>query len=186
MKKLNFSQLSSDYLIDLRSAEDFAFAHYRGAINIPFNPNLAAWTRCAIPIAAPIILIADQEMAEAAAESLQIAGYSVLGFIPFENQYAKDSLETISVMELISGDKYIIDVRTLHEWNVGHIKDAKHIELSQFAQKIQDIPENKEIAVICGGGNRSSVAASLLKKSGHSKVSNVRGGMSAWKQVADK
>ena len=37
------------------------------------------------------------------------------------------------------------------------------------------------MAVICGSGYRASIAASFLKREGYESVSNVIGGMSAWK-----
>jgi hydroxyacylglutathione hydrolase len=43
------------------------------------------------------------------------------------------------------------------------------------------VPKDRPIATICGSGYRSSVSASLLLKHGHPDVTNVLGGMSAWK-----
>ena len=41
-------------------------------------------------------------------------------------------------------------------------------------------PGHGAVAVICAGGYRSSIAASLLERIGVSRVSNVVGGMAAW------
>jgi hydroxyacylglutathione hydrolase len=35
--------------------------------------------------------------------------------------------------------------------------------------------------VICGSGYRSSIASSVLKRSGYENITNVMGGMGAWK-----
>lgn len=184
MKKITLEELSSqDYLIDLRPAAQFAANHYKGAINVPFSANLIGWMSSAVQPSSTLVLIAEQETAESAAEPLQMAGFSVLGFILPEDLSPNDTLETITVAELAGRDNIIIDVRTPQEWVAGHIKGARHLELSQFAQKMDTIPKDQDVALICGGGNRSSVAASLLKKSGHPHVANVRGGMSAWKQA---
>jgi hydroxyacylglutathione hydrolase len=40
------------------------------------------------------------------------------------------------------------------------------------------------VAVICGSGYRSSVAASVLKARGHRRVFNVLGGMTGWEAEA--
>jgi hydroxyacylglutathione hydrolase len=44
-----------------------------------------------------------------------------------------------------------------------------------------EVPGDKPVAVVCGSGYRSSVAASLLRAEGYDRVANVLGGMSAWR-----
>jgi hydroxyacylglutathione hydrolase len=50
-----------------------------------------------------------------------------------------------------------------------------------LANQLKDVPKDRPLAVICGSGYRSSVASSLLKRSGYDNVTNVMGGMGAWK-----
>ncbi len=187
MKKLTLNDVNENQIvIDLRTAELFAIKHYPGAINVPFGGSLVGWVKSAVPDNASLILIGTQEMAEASVDHLQFYGFSVIGYVPeelLENHPKNESLKTISVTELAAGKHYIVDVRTSQEWEAGHIKGAQHLELSKFKQTIDQIPKDREIALICGGGNRSSVAASVLKKNGYPHVVNVRGGMSAWKQA---
>lgn len=73
-----------------------------------------------------------------------------------------------------------IDVRTPQEYQANHRKPFKNIPLSQLAQQINKIDENKEVVVICQSGMRSMKAAKILKKQGFENVTNVKGGMSAW------
>ena len=40
---------------------------------------------------------------------------------------------------------------------------------------------SRHVAVVCGTGYRGSIAASFLKSRGYTDVSNVLGGMTAWK-----
>jgi rhodanese-related sulfurtransferase len=63
---------------------------------------------------------------------------------------------------------------------LGHIKEAHHTELNQLPNALHKISKQTEITVLCGGGNRSSIAASLLMKKGFQNVKNVKGGMQAW------
>jgi hydroxyacylglutathione hydrolase len=50
---------------------------------------------------------------------------------------------------------------------------------AELPARLDEVPAGA-VAVICGSGFRSSVAASLLQARGHGDVSSVLGGMSAW------
>jgi len=77
----------------------------------------------------------------------------------------------------------VLDVREATEWNAGHIDGAHLQSYRQLAPRIGDLPfaPDTRIAVICHSGSRSSTAASLLRRHGFTRVSNVTGGMVAWK-----
>jgi len=69
----------------------------------------------------------------------------------------------------------------ISEFDEGHIKGAKHIYLGHIQQRLKELPNKEEmICCICGGGSRSSLAASVLEKNGYENVYNVFGGMTAW------
>jgi rhodanese-related sulfurtransferase len=74
-------------------------------------------------------------------------------------------------------DKVFIDVRTPGEYKARNIKQFKNMPLGTDYSKL---PKNKEIVVICQSGMRSNNACKQLKKLGYEKVTNVRGGMSAY------
>lgn len=82
--------------------------------------------------------------------------------------------------ELKDKNKQFIDVRTTGEFNSNHIKGFKNIPLQQLPQKIGELSKDREVVVICQSGMRSNKGSKLLKKSGFGKVTNVKGGMSAW------
>jgi hydroxyacylglutathione hydrolase len=50
----------------------------------------------------------------------------------------------------------------------------------QLASHLDDVPSNKSVATVCGSGNRSSIATSILKREGFEPL-NIAGGMDAWK-----
>lgn len=74
-------------------------------------------------------------------------------------------------------DKVFIDVRTHGEFSSRHVKPFVNIPLGSDFSKL---PKDKEIVVICQSGMRSKQACTQLKKLGFDKVTNVRGGMSAY------
>jgi len=83
--------------------------------------------------------------------------------------------------ELINKDKQFIDVRTSGEFKGNHIRGFKNIPLHQLSQKADmELSKEKEVIVICQSGMRSQKASKVLKKLGFTKVTNVKGGMSAW------
>jgi hydroxyacylglutathione hydrolase len=43
-------------------------------------------------------------------------------------------------------------------------------------------PAGEELAVVCAGGYRSTVVASVLARHGYQRLLNVTGGMNAWKR----
>lgn len=51
---------------------------------------------------------------------------------------------------------------------------------AELLRRIDEIPEDRPIATICGSGYRSSVAASVLRSRGRRIAANVLGGMTAW------
>ena len=83
--------------------------------------------------------------------------------------------------ELKNKEKQFIDVRTPNEFNTKHIKEFKNIPLVDLQKKASDLSIDKEVFVICQSGMRSSKASRVLKKMGFKYITNVKGGMSAWR-----
>ncbi|MGX6441805.1 rhodanese-like domain-containing protein [Neobacillus sp. K501] len=83
--------------------------------------------------------------------------------------------------ELKDKNKIFVDVRTAGEFKGKNIKEFKNIPLHQLTERAEkELSKDKEIVVICQSGMRSQKASKLLKKLGYTKVTNVKGGMSAW------
>jgi len=76
----------------------------------------------------------------------------------------------------------VIDVREKHEWDDGHMPNAKHIPKDQIAEKIEEISPDKTSAIYlhCRSGTRSQIAASTLISQGYKNVYSVDGGIVDW------
>ena len=75
--------------------------------------------------------------------------------------------KTENVKDFVDRGAVIIDVRTVGEFQQGHIKGAKSIPLDMIFSKVAEIKKlNKPVIVYCRSGMRSSQAASVLKNSG--------------------
>jgi rhodanese-related sulfurtransferase len=74
----------------------------------------------------------------------------------------------------------LIDVREQSEWNQGHAPGATLIPLGSVANRLTDIPRDRDVLLICRSGNRSGAAQRQLQQLGYQRVFNVTGGMNAW------
>ena len=75
----------------------------------------------------------------------------------------------------------ILDVREPYEWEAGRVEGAIHVPLNDLmaGKGIEDLDQNKPVAVICRSGNRSELAHLMLKARGF-EAYNVRDGMEGW------
>ena len=73
----------------------------------------------------------------------------------------------------------IIDVREDDEYAAGHVSGAASLPLSEVEARMQDLPKDQTLYLICQGGGRSGKAADLLSEAGFDARS-VSGGTSAW------
>ena len=74
----------------------------------------------------------------------------------------------------------VLDVRRETEWEAGHIPGATHVPGNDIVQRAAEFADKEPLALVCGSGYRSSVAASLLSQRGFGRIYNVIGGMRAW------
>ncbi|MCR8657164.1 rhodanese-like domain-containing protein [Paenibacillus endoradicis] len=98
------------------------------------------------------------------------------------NRKATAGIKQISaatLTEILASDEHVfIDVRTPAEYNSNHIKQFRNIPLGS---DMTMLPKDKDIVVICQSGMRSMQACKRLKKLGYTSITNVKGGMTAYK-----
>jgi rhodanese-related sulfurtransferase len=81
-------------------------------------------------------------------------------------------------------DLLVLDVRSPEEFTQdGHVAGATLIPLPDLAMRLKEVPTNRPIACFCRSGNRSQVAADLLRKNGYANVTNVLGGIISWREA---
>ncbi|MDP4500344.1 MULTISPECIES: rhodanese-like domain-containing protein [unclassified Nonomuraea] len=76
-------------------------------------------------------------------------------------------------------DAYLLDVREQEEWVAGHAPDAAHIPMTQIQQRVDEVPADRTVYVVCRVGGRSLQVAAWLNQLGRDAV-NVGGGMQSW------
>ncbi|MFM7672393.1 MAG: rhodanese-like domain-containing protein [Bacteroidota bacterium] len=83
----------------------------------------------------------------------------------------------------------LIDVRTLAEYQEGHIPGAHLIDVqqeAQFIQQIQTLDVNRPYVLYCRSGRRSKTAKDLMMQKGFKKVVDLQGGFMGWKGNTEK
>lgn len=75
---------------------------------------------------------------------------------------------------------FLLDVREPSEYSVAHVAGAVLIPLGQLEARLDEVPADREIAVICRSGARSGRATQFLQARGR-RARNVAGGMLAWR-----
>ena len=73
----------------------------------------------------------------------------------------------------------LLDVREHDEWAAGHAPEAIHIPMGDLAGRLDDLPSDNEVYVVCRSGGRSARVTAYLNANGWD-AKNVEGGMQSW------
>jgi hydroxyacylglutathione hydrolase len=116
-----------------------------------------------------------------------IAGYLSGGMTSWRQEKRPiERVERIDVAELHrrADELQILDVREQSEWDAGHIPGSSLVPYHDIHGRIPDgVDPAAPIAAICSSGQRSAVAASLLKRHGARHVIHVAdGGVGTWER----
>ena len=76
---------------------------------------------------------------------------------------------------------FLLDVRTQEEWNEFHAPNSTLIPLDQLASRLNEVPKDKEIVVVCRSGNRSQEGRDILLQAGFTQVTSMQGGLNDWR-----
>ena len=78
------------------------------------------------------------------------------------------------------GDVSVIDVREPHEYNAGHVPNAKLIPVATVFARKDELPRDKDVIFICQVGQRSALACEMAAAAGLTRLFNLEGGTEAW------
>jgi rhodanese-related sulfurtransferase len=74
----------------------------------------------------------------------------------------------------------LIDVREPWEFEYCRIEGSALIPLGELAARIDEMPVDRPLVIVCHHGNRSGYATAILLEAGFRDVYNLRGGVEAW------
>lgn len=89
-----------------------------------------------------------------------------------------DEYKQVSVTEirkLVEEGAFIIDAREPDEYDLGHITTSKNIPLSQFRQRLDEIPTDQPVYVHCQSSQRSYNMVRALNNLGYTNIVNISG-----------
>ena len=80
---------------------------------------------------------------------------------------------------------YVLDVREPWEHDRARIDGATLIPMREIPSRAAELPEDREIVVMCHHGARSAQVAQWLLGNGRDRVHNLAGGIDAWSRLVD-
>lgn len=174
-------------ILDTRIADNFEKGFIPGALNIGLNGMFAVWVGTLVDINQPLVLITAPGLESESVLRLARVGYEnvsgyLLGGINSWNAAGRkmDTVTTIDANDIqyyLEDDTYVVlDVRKPSEFESEHIKGAINIQLSEIANRTNELSQDKKYIVHCAAGYRSMMAAAILKDKGYHNLMNVAGG----------
>ncbi|HLK31279.1 MAG TPA: MBL fold metallo-hydrolase [Puia sp.] len=183
-------------LLDTRNETVFSQGFIPGSISIGLEGRFAEWAGSLLPFDQSIILITEAGKEKETIIRLARVGFDKInGYLDGGFESWKNSGNSIDMIINVDADELamdlpfdehlvVIDVRRETEFADGHIAGAINIPLSEMNDpaSMANIEDDQNLYLHCGGGYRSIIAASLLKRQGIHNLRNVSGGWNSIKE----
>lgn len=184
-------------VLDARDQFDFAAGHLAGSVNVPLDGRFAEQVGSVLTPEDELLIVAPEGRAEETVTRLARIGFDrVHGYaaepeqlflaLPEQTRQA-ERLTAEALREELASDRppLVLDVRNCGERADGRsIDGSMHIPLTELAKRLDELPAEGPVVVHCAGGHRSSIAASLIRRSGRTEVYDLLGGYGAWETAA--
>lgn len=184
------------WIVDTRNSSVFTQGFIPGSVSIGLDGRFAEWAGSLLPFGKSIVLVTEAGKEKETLIRLARVGYDTAeGYLEGGYEAWQKAGERTDLIIDIEADELamdipfdenlvVLDVRNLTEYADGHVKDAMNIPLTELTDPgtMAVLEEHHNIYVHCGGGYRSVIAASLLKREGYHNLRNVSGGWSEIKK----
>jgi len=77
----------------------------------------------------------------------------------------------------------LVDIRERDEFMAVRVEDCLFIPMSQLGVRLDEIPKDRPVMLICATGNRSTNATGYLLQNGWEDVGSVAGGIEGWQRL---
>jgi hydroxyacylglutathione hydrolase len=178
-------------LIDARKKADFAAGFIPGSINIQGNNAFATWAGWFLEYSEPFMLVAADDQVEDLTRKLMRIGLdNVVGYVDNVNDWAAKTAQVLETVPVISLDEFkalqsennmqVVDLRGAAEYKTGHIAGTDNVFVGTIEKNLEQVSKDRRVVIHCQGGDRASIAYSILKKHGYDNVLNYSAGMNEW------
>jgi hydroxyacylglutathione hydrolase len=181
-------------VLDVRTYAAFAGLNIPRSWHLDLKGNFPTFAGWVMPADHDILLVADSYQ-QAVAANTWARRVGVDRVVAYLNggmaNWATDG-NKIDHVHLISAESLynrittgittisLVDVRTPNEFADSHIEGAINIPAPDLRTRYKELNPDKPTYLICSTGNRSSLAASILKRHGFKEVYNIAGGMTGY------
>ena len=179
--------------VDTRGPDAFGTGHIPRSYSVPFGTSFGTWVGWLVDEGTPIVFVWDDEaIKDEIVRHLVRIGYDALeGYVGGGMEAWTDArLPTSTTSHVTPAEldnkmrsdeaPVPIDVRFGHEWRLGHVPTARHIELGDLPDVADALARDASYAMLAAAGVRASTAASVLARAGFDDVAIVAGGTTAW------
>jgi len=90
------------------------------------------------------------------------------------------SISVDEAFQMYQDGTFVLDVRTPEEWNEFHAPNTTLIPLDELAARVNELPKDGPIVVVCRSGNRSQEGRDILLQAGF-KATSMNGGLTEWR-----
>ena len=184
-------------VVDTRHADIFTEGFIPGSIFIGLEGRFAEWAGSILSFDKPLLLVTEKCKEEETVIRLARVGLSAIeGFLKGSFDAWQKAGEKVDMIITIEADELamdiphdpnlqVVDVRKEIEYADGHIKAAINMPLADMTDMamIAGFEETQNLYLHCGGGYRSVIACSLLKKQGLHNIKNIAGG---WAKIKEE
>jgi len=91
-----------------------------------------------------------------------------------------DEVSVDQAYQLYQEGAFVLDVRTPGEWDQFHAPNTTLIPLDELPNRVDEVPRDQEVVVVCRSGNRSQVGRDILRQAGFEQVTSMAGGLKTW------
>jgi hydroxyacylglutathione hydrolase len=184
-------------IVDTRHADIFVHGFVPGSIFIGLEGRFAEWAGSLLPFDKELLLVTEPGKERETATRLARVGFEKFaGYLDGGFEAWKKSGNTVDIIIDVAPDELamdipfddhlvVVDVRKEPEFAEGHVKDAVNLPLNNLADpgSMADIDDTDNLYVHCGGGYRSVIACSMLKRQGIHNLRNIIGG---WAKIKEE
>jgi rhodanese-related sulfurtransferase len=93
--------------------------------------------------------------------------------------FRRSRLPSVRAEDVADG-AYVLDVREHDEWEAGHPPGAHHVPMMTIPGRLDELPRDETIVVLCRHGHRSAQVVGYLAARGFADVVNLDGGIVEW------